>query len=139
MHFVGLFLSSLLKMHGPKNKIFHTISLSLWPKFLLTQFLTNHVSFRPYLHKINKTPSPKLQLSGKGYINGPSPYDRMQLILKRPTRSTQISSPNSGSEVPHKYLRHHKLPQEYLQNTSRRIRRKLNSCNTPKRTVQILT
>jgi hypothetical protein len=35
----------------------------------------------------------KLQLSGKGYTNGPSPYDRMQLILKLPTSSTQISSP----------------------------------------------
>jgi ribonuclease HI len=31
---------------------FHRLSLSL------TQFLTNHGSFRSYLHKINKTPSP---------------------------------------------------------------------------------
>ena len=38
--------------------IFHRLSLSLWPNFLLTQFLTNHGSFRSYLHKINKTPSP---------------------------------------------------------------------------------
>jgi hypothetical protein len=38
--------------------IFHRLSLSLWPNFLLTQFLTNHGSFRLYLHKINKTPSP---------------------------------------------------------------------------------
>jgi hypothetical protein len=36
--------------------IFHRISLSLWPNFLLTQFLTNHGCFRSYLHKINKTP-----------------------------------------------------------------------------------
>ena len=26
--------------------------------FLLTQFLTNNGTFRPYLHRINKTPSP---------------------------------------------------------------------------------
>jgi len=38
--------------------IFHRLSLSLWSKFLLTQFLTNHGSFHSYLHKINKTPSP---------------------------------------------------------------------------------
>jgi len=25
VHFVGLFLSSLLKMHGPKNKILFTV------------------------------------------------------------------------------------------------------------------
>ena len=38
--------------------IFHRLSLSLWPKFLLTQFLTHHNSFRSYLHKIKKTHSP---------------------------------------------------------------------------------
>jgi len=38
--------------------IFHRLSLPLCPNFLLTQFLTNHSSFRSYLHKINKTPSP---------------------------------------------------------------------------------
>jgi hypothetical protein len=38
--------------------IFHRLSLSLWPNFLLTQFVTNHGSFRSYLHKMNKTPSP---------------------------------------------------------------------------------
>jgi hypothetical protein len=38
--------------------IFHRLSLSLWPNFLLTQFLTDHSSFRSYLHKIKKTPSP---------------------------------------------------------------------------------
>ena len=37
---------------------FHRLSLHLWPKFILTQFLTNHGSFRSYLHKTNKTPSP---------------------------------------------------------------------------------
>jgi ribonuclease HI len=38
--------------------IFHRLSLSLWPNFLLTQFLKNHGSFRSYLHIINKMPSP---------------------------------------------------------------------------------
>jgi len=38
--------------------IFHRLSLSLWPNFLLTHFLTNHGRFCSYLHKINKTPSP---------------------------------------------------------------------------------
>jgi hypothetical protein len=38
--------------------IFHRLSLPLWSNFLLTQFLTNHGSFRSYLHKMNKTPSP---------------------------------------------------------------------------------
>jgi hypothetical protein len=38
--------------------IFHRLSLSLWPNFLITQFLTNHGSIHSHLHKINKTPSP---------------------------------------------------------------------------------
>ena len=38
--------------------IFHRQSLPLLPNFILTQFLTNHSSFRSYLHKMNKTPSP---------------------------------------------------------------------------------
>ena len=38
--------------------IFHRLSILLWPSFVLTQFQTNHSSFRSYLHKINKTPSP---------------------------------------------------------------------------------
>jgi len=57
----------------------------------------------PFISPQNKQDAlTKLQLSGKGYTNGPSPYGRMQLILKRPTSSTQISSPTSGSEAPHK-------------------------------------
>jgi hypothetical protein len=38
--------------------IFHRLSLTLWPNFILTQFLTNHGIFRSYRHNINKTPSP---------------------------------------------------------------------------------
>jgi hypothetical protein len=37
---------------------FHRLSLSLCPNLILTQFLTNHGSFRSYFHKMNKTPSP---------------------------------------------------------------------------------
>jgi len=35
----------------------HRLSLSLWPNFTLTQFLTNHGKFRSYLHKMKKTSS----------------------------------------------------------------------------------
>jgi len=38
--------------------IYHRLSLPLWPSFILTQFLSNHGSFRSNLHKMNKTPSP---------------------------------------------------------------------------------
>jgi len=38
--------------------IFHRISLSLWPNFLHTQYITNHGSLCSYLYKINKTASP---------------------------------------------------------------------------------
>ena len=48
--------ASHTKMFIPS--IYHRLSLPLWPNFLITQFLTNHGSFRSYLHKINKLPSP---------------------------------------------------------------------------------
>jgi hypothetical protein len=38
--------------------IFHRLSLSLWPNYILTQFRTNHDSFHSYLHKMKKTSSP---------------------------------------------------------------------------------
>ena len=41
MHFVGLFLSSLLKMHGPKNKIVVILLaffFAIWLKYLLMLF-----------------------------------------------------------------------------------------------------
>jgi hypothetical protein len=48
--------ASHTKMFIPS--IYHRLSLPLSPNFLITQFLTNHGSFRSYLHKINKLPSP---------------------------------------------------------------------------------
>jgi hypothetical protein len=45
--------------------ISHRLSLPLRPNFLLTQFLTNHDSFRSYLHKINKAPSPNCNFPEK--------------------------------------------------------------------------
>jgi len=45
--------------------IFQRLSFSLWPNFLLTQFLTNQGSLRSYLHRINKTPSPNCNYSEK--------------------------------------------------------------------------
>ena len=47
--------ASHTKLYMPT--IFHRLSLPLWPNFILTQFLTNHGSFRSYLHKMNKTSS----------------------------------------------------------------------------------
>jgi len=38
--------------------IHYRLSLSLWPNFILTQFLTNHGKFRAYLYKIKKKTSP---------------------------------------------------------------------------------
>lgn len=38
--------------------ITHRLSLSLWPNFPLTQFLTNHGRFKDYLFRMNKSPSP---------------------------------------------------------------------------------
>jgi len=51
--------------------------------------------------------------------NGPPPYAGMQLMVKRPPISSQISPqpPTSGSAVPHKHRQHHKLPQTYLPST----------------------
>ena len=38
--------------------IFHRLSISLWPNFILMQFLTNHGNFQSYLHRMKQTPSP---------------------------------------------------------------------------------
>jgi len=48
--------ASHTKLYTPTN--FHRLSLTLWPNFLLTQFLTNHGSFHSFLYKMNKTTSP---------------------------------------------------------------------------------
>jgi hypothetical protein len=42
-------------LHVPMSR--NLVALNSW-NFLITQFLTNHGSFRLYLHKINKLPSP---------------------------------------------------------------------------------
>jgi len=123
-----------------RRKLGHSERLPVALAQLPSNTIPNKSRQLPFISVQNKQDAlTKLQLSGKGYTNGPSPHDRMQTILKGPTSSTKISSPNSGSEVPHKYRQHHELPQKYLQSTSRRIQRKLNSWNTPKRTAQILT
>ena len=38
--------------------ILHRMTLTLWPNYILTQFLTNHGSFRSYLYKRKKASSP---------------------------------------------------------------------------------
>ena len=45
--------------------IFHRLSISLWPNFILTQFLTNHGSFQSYLLRMKKTPSPTCRCPNK--------------------------------------------------------------------------
>ena len=42
--------------------IHYRLSLSLWPNFILTQFLTNHGKFRAYLYKMKKNDITNLQL-----------------------------------------------------------------------------
>jgi hypothetical protein len=55
--------ASLTKLYIPT--ISHRLSLSRWPNFLLTQFLTNRGSFRSYLYKINKARSPNCNCPAK--------------------------------------------------------------------------
>jgi ribonuclease HI len=48
---------------GPHTKtlipsIFHRKTQSLWPNYVLTQFLTNHSCFRSYIYKMKKSSSP---------------------------------------------------------------------------------
>ena len=48
---------------GPHTKtlipsIYHRKTQTLWPNYVLTQFLTNHGCFRSYLHKRTKASSP---------------------------------------------------------------------------------
>ena len=72
-HFLILWLSSIvftstnvlisllwwfISYHHLSKVSISQLSLTLRPSFILTQFLTNRGSFRSYLHKINKRPSP---------------------------------------------------------------------------------
>ena len=41
----------------------HRLSISLWPNFILTQFLTNHGRFREYLFRMKIAPSPTCDCS----------------------------------------------------------------------------
>jgi len=43
--------------------IFHRLSISLWPSFILMQFITNHGSFQSYHHQNEKFALANLQLS----------------------------------------------------------------------------
>ena len=108
------------------STIFHRLSLRLWPNFLLTQFLTNHGSFRSYLHKINKMPSPNCNCPEK--IVQTAHHLTLECSLLSKDRPSVLKSlpPTSGSAVPHKHSQHHKLPQTCLPSTSRRCPRKLN-------------
>ena len=94
--------------------IFHRLPLSLWPNYILMQFLTNHGSFQSYLHKMKKKNAlANLQLSGKGCTNGPPPNDRMLPILKGTTSSTSSPSHTYDYKTSHKYRRRHEFPQKH--------------------------
>ena len=67
-----------------------------------------------------------LQLSIKHRTNGPPPAARMQLMVKRPPGSPQISPPPFLFGISHKHRQHHKLPQTHLPSTPRRRPRKIN-------------
>jgi hypothetical protein len=74
--------------------IFHRLSLSLWPNFILTKFLTNHGSFRSYLHKMNKTPSPICKCPEKGVQTARHLLTECSLFSsERPTVLQTLSPP----------------------------------------------
>ena len=82
--------------------IFHRLSLTLWPNFILTPFLTNHGSFRSYLHEINKTPSPIFSCPQKAgpplWSSGQSFWLQIQRSRVRfPALPDFLSSSGSGT------------------------------------------
>ena len=74
--------------------IFHRISLPLWPNFLLAQFLTNHCSFRSYLHKMNKTPSPNCSSHEKAMQTASHLLLEFSIFSNDRPPSIQIASPH---------------------------------------------
>jgi len=119
--------------------IFHRLPLSLWPSFLLTQFLTNHGSFCSYLHKINKKPSPVCNCPKKAIQTARHLMIECSLFSKDRPAVLNFLPPTSGPEVPHKYRQHHKLPQKCLPNIFKKNPKEIKLCNIPKRTAQVLT
>jgi len=106
--------------------IFHRLSFTLWPSFLLTQFLTNHGSFRSYLYKMNKTTSPYCNCPAKTVQTArhlPLEYSLWSKDLLTFLKSLPTAL---GSAISHKHRHHHKLPQTHLPSTPRRRPRKIN-------------
>jgi len=81
--------------------IFHRLSLPLWPNFLLTQFLTNQGSFRSYLHKINKTPSPNCNCPEKTVQTAHRLMQECSLWSKDRPSVFKSLPPTPGSAVYH--------------------------------------
>ena len=98
---------------------------------LPSDFLTNHSSFRSYLHRMNKTPSPICSCPEKAVQTARHLITEYSPFLKWTTSSTSNSPPTSGPEAPHKYRRHHKFPQKYLPHASRTIKVKSNPVTNP--------
>jgi len=117
--------------NAPHTKLFiptflHRLSLPLWPNFILTKFLTNHGSFRSYLHKTNKMSSPTCNCPEEAVQTAHNLFSS-----EHPT-STSNPSLTSGSKVSHKYRRSHRLSQKHLPQASRAIERQSNSVTIPK-------
>ena len=80
--------------------ILHRLSLSLWPNYTLTQFLTNHGSFRSYLHKMNRTSSPICKCPEKAVQTARHLLLECSLFsTERPTALQTLA--------PHLVLKHH--------------------------------
>jgi len=120
------------------STIFHRISLSLWPSFLRTHFLTNHGSFRSYLLKINKTSSPNCNCPEKAIQTARQlmiecslfSNDRPAVLLSLPpplVLKYDINAVSNTSFLRNSFTHFKKNPKE------------IKLCNTPRRTVQVLT
>ena len=98
----GIFTYQTLTLYVNRgiSTIPHRLSLSLWPNFTLTQFLTNHGKFRSYLHKIKKTSSPTCNC----------PEQAVQTARHLMTECSLFSR-NRPAELhnlpPHMFLKHH--------------------------------
>jgi hypothetical protein len=91
--------------------ILHRISLSLWPKFHLTQFLTNHVKFRSYLYKMEKTSSPNCSCPERAVQTAKQLMTECSLFSSNRLAVLQTLPSTSDPKTSHKHRQHLKLPQ----------------------------
>jgi len=106
------------------------LSLSLWPNFTLTHFLTNHGKFRSYLHKMKKTSSPTCNCPERA-VQTSSHLMTVQPIPKQSSRSTAQPYPASDPKASHTHRQRLKLPQQHPPLASRITGRNASSTATP--------